>query len=486
MSTPTVVAATQSLRPRAGCGTLESPWTGWEDQLEAPCPATGPRDFVLAPGIWGVSRPIRPATGTTITADPEADGRPWFLPLAALDTLIRIDGVHDIRISGVHFNGRGDVAQHGIFLRAGTGVQVEHCRFGDFAHSEGAAVRLCGESEPRYVKGVVVQGCHFVNGWNGVRMERHATDLLITDNRFDEMHGAGTVVDPHDQWANYGLIFVKNRVHARATDRTEPMLEIGAGAEGLRIADNDFRGPDGSSTDGEAWPAVRVRGGGRRSLGRVEVLSNRFVGIPGSAVDARQCGGGFIVAGNRSTDCGRIGAAAFELNASHGVLLEDNEVTGAGGPAIRLRDCSGSRINGNEIRGDADASRPRAGSGGVIVEGDGARRVRVTDNRVHGVRDPGVRIDGGSGIRVVGNEIQDCGEGIRVGDARGVVVVGNDCRDNGGGGIRVEDSVKRGVVSLNYAILNGPVDLEVLGRRIACARNKVDRLGTVPSGEAPA
>lgn len=491
MSTPTVAIAILPVRPKGGCGTLESPWTGWEDQLEASAHVAGTRDHAFAAGVWGVSRPVRLATGTTLTAEAGAEGRPWFLPTTKVDTLFRIDGVHDVILRGLRLNGRDRMATHGIFVRAGTGLHIEACRFGDFADPDGAAVRLCGESEARHVKGVVLQASHFVNGWTGVRMERFVTDLLVTDNRFDEMRSASAVVDPHDDWASYGLIFVKNRIHSRSPERTEPMLDIGPGAEGLRVADNDFRGPDEPDATGEAWPAIRVRGGGRRSLGRIELMSNRFVGIPGSAVDARQCGAGFLAAANQCTACGRIGAATFEMYASHGILVEDNEIVEAAGPAIRIRDCSGARVNGNDIRGHIDASQPRAGSGGVIVEGDGARRLRLTDNRIHGVRDPGVRIEGGTGVRIVGNEIQDCGEGIRVAATRNLVLVGNDCRDNGGGGIRVEETVRRGIVALNYAILNGPMDLEVLGTRIACDRNKVDRVGPgssangVPAEGAP-
>jgi parallel beta-helix repeat protein len=76
---------------------------------------------------------------------------------------------------------------------------------------------------------------------------------------------------------------------------------------------------------------------------------------------------------------------------------------------------------------------------------------------------------------VVGNEIQDCGLGISARESKRLVLVGNDCRDNGNGGILVEDSVERGFVALNYAILNGPTDLVVAGSRIRCHDNKVDR-----------
>ncbi|GJM43403.1 MAG: hypothetical protein DHS20C21_02450 [Gemmatimonadota bacterium] len=484
MSTTSLAVQPLPVHARSGCGTLESPWTGWEDQLEAPS-ASGPVEFTFEAGCWGVSRPIRLHGGTVLRPDPTGTGRPWFLPLEEMDAIFRIDGAHLVTLTGLCFHGRGGKSRHGLFVRAGTRLQVDGCRFGDFAHPDGAALRICGESEDRYVRGVVIQSCHFVNGTVGVRLDSHLSDLLVTDNRFDEFRGPCVQVDPHDHWVDYGLIFVKNRVTASGKDRVGPMFLVGPGAEGIRIADNDLSGPDSSDAPAqEEWSAIEVRGGGPRSRRRVEVLSNRLVGVAGPAVSARQCGPGFLLAGNHITACGTAESAALELTACHGVLVEDNEIEEPIGAAIRTVDCAVSRVNANEIRGLAESNSPRGGAGGVVVKGRGTRRLRITDNRISGLRAPGVLVERGTGIRVVGNEVHDCGEGIRVSGGRNLLVVGNDCRDNGGGGIRVDEPVIRGLVALNYAILNGPVDLEVLGQRISCDRNKVDQAGTIP-GESP-
>jgi hypothetical protein len=84
---------------------------------------------------------------------------------------------------------------------------------------------------------------------------------------------------------------------------------------------------------------------------------------------------------------------------------------------------------------------------------------------------------------VTGNEIQDCGAGIRAGAVSRLLLVGNDCRDNTTTGIRVDEDVSGGLVALNHCILNGPIDLEVLGSRIRCRDNKVDREGQVPGSD---
>jgi nitrous oxidase accessory protein NosD len=140
------------------------------------------------------------------------------------------------------------------------------------------------------------------------------------------------------------------------------------------------------------------------------------------------------------------------------------------------------RLNGNEVTGSCDGLMPRGGKSGLVVEGSGSRRVHVTDNRVHGLREAGVAIHAGRDVRVVGNEVQDCGLGIRAERTKRLVLVGNDCRDNGDGGIHVEDSVERAYVALNYAILNGPTDLLVAGSRVRCHDNKVDRADAPISG----
>lgn len=485
MSTPSTATAAVRVRPAEGCGTLESPWIGWENQLES-ASLDQARDFAFAAGFWGVEHPVRLATGTTLGADPEQDGRPWFVPVDKIDSLFRVDGAHEISLNSLCLNGGGDRATSGLFVRCATSLSISGCRFGDFAGDESCAIRISGESADRLVTGIVIQGCLFVNGTTGIALERHVSDLLITDNRFEEFAGPSLRVDPRDEWASYGLIFVKNRIQATSNERIGPMVEIGAGAEGLRLADNDFRGPDEAREgDSPTWPGLSIRGGGPRGRGRIEVMTNRMVGLTGPAVEARQCGPGFLVAGNSATSCGSRECACLELVACHGALVEDNELHEFPGPGIRLRDCSSSRVNGNEIRGLAEPNLPRGGSTGILIEGDAGRRLRVTDNRVSGTRDPGIMVTNGVGIRIVGNEIQDCGEGIRVAAARNLLVVGNDCRDNGGGGIRVGEAVNRAVVALNYAILNGPVDLEVLGRRITCEQNKVDRTVPAPGNGSP-
>ena len=117
---------------------------------------------------------------------------------------------------------------------------------------------------------------------------------------------------------------------------------------------------------------------------------------------------------------------------------------------------------------------PRSGTNGLLVTGPGSRSLRITDNRVMGVRGTGVAVDAGRRVRVMGNEVQDCRFGIEVREAQQLVVVGNDCRDNSEGGIRIDESVEHAFVSLNHAILNGPVDLAVHAARARCHGNKVD------------
>lgn len=481
MSTTSLPAASIPVRPHSGYGTLESPWIGWEDQLEAALHDSLPRHFTFGAGVWGVSRPVLLPTGTTLAAAANTEGRPWLLPMERIETMFKVDGAHEVTLVGLCFNGRGAKAAHGVLLRAGTRMHVDACAFDDFAHEEGAALRIDGESRERHVRGVVVRSCHFVNGMIALKLERHVSDLLVTDNRFEEFRGPAVQLDPRDDWQDYGLIFVQNRISATTHDRQGPMLSVRPGAEGIRMADNDFAGPDdGREVGDHAWAAMQLRGGGARGRRRLELLSNRVVGVSGPAIEARHCGPGFLAAGNHVAACGTRRKAVIDVTDCHGALIEDNEIKEAAGASIRVASCTGTRVNGNEIHGLADATAPRGGSSGVLVEGSGARRLRVTDNRIFGMRDPGILVAGGTGLRVVGNEVQDCGEGIRVTAGRNLLLVGNDCRDNGAGGIRVDGPVRRGIVALNYAILNGPVDLEVLGQRIACRRNKVDRSGTLP------
>lgn len=212
---------------------------------------------------------------------------------------------------------------------------------------------------------------------------------------------------------------------------------------------------------------------------RLEVMLNHIVGSSGPGIAARQCGPGFLAAGNHLTSCGNQGSPAMDLQACHGVLVEDNEISELEAWGIRVRDCANARINGNEIVGSREGKTPRRGTAGLLFEGEGCRRLKITDNRIRSMREEGISIASGRSLRVTGNEIEDCGLGIRIAGARQLVLVGNDCRDNAGGGIRIDPSVRRGYVALNYAILNGPIDLDVHGERVRCRSNKVDRRGTL-------
>jgi nitrous oxidase accessory protein NosD len=219
------------------------------------------------------------------------------------------------------------------------------------------------------------------------------------------------------------------------------------------------------------------------STRRLEFLQNRIVSTPGPGLRCRKCGPGLLVAGNHFVACGNPDSGALELNDCDGVLVEDNEITELVGAGIALRDCLGLRVNGNEIVGTRDTRTPRGGTIGIAAAGMASRRLRITDNRVSGVRQQGILVGAGRGVRVTGNEIEDCGEGIRMCELSRFVLVGNDCRDNTTGGIHVEDQATRGLVALNHSILNGPVDLQVRGERIRCRRNKVDREGDLPESE---
>ncbi|NNE43039.1 MAG: hypothetical protein HKN12_02425, partial [Gemmatimonadetes bacterium] len=91
MATTTETRETLSLTPPAGCGTLESPWTGWEATLEETA-AADTRVVNLAPGFYGVSRPVRLGAGILVRKDPAAPGQAWILPAASesLETLFLV------------------------------------------------------------------------------------------------------------------------------------------------------------------------------------------------------------------------------------------------------------------------------------------------------------------------------------------------------------------------------------------------------------
>jgi parallel beta-helix repeat protein len=460
-----------TLRPTSGCGTLESPWTGWEAQIEARTHEEN--TFRLVPGFYGVSRPVRLADGVSLIEDPGDGGRAWFLPVAnaPLESLFEIEGRRRVRLSGVCFNGRGTRARHGIVVHSVQGLEITRCRFEDFADVEGGAILVDGVPEFP-AREIVVQSCSFLHGSSGLRLGRNAADLLVVDNRFEEISGSSLWIDPRDEWADYGLIFVQNRVHAARGTRTAPFVTIRPGAEGIRIAENTLEAE--RAAQGADLAAIEVRGGGPRSRRRLELMVNRVVGVGGPAIRARQCGPGFAAAGNEIVACGNGKDGSIDLVGCHGILVEDNRISEPSGAGIRAQDCSGARLNGNEVEGGSPVL-PRGGSVGLLVEGEGSARLRLTDNRVSAVREDGLRIGWCKGLRVVGNEVEDCGRGILVQRAHRLLLVGNDCRDNGQGGIRIDRDVHRGLVALNYAILNGTSDLEVLGERIRCRSNKVDR-----------
>jgi hypothetical protein len=250
---------------------------------------------------------------------------------------------------------------------------------------------------------------------------------------------------------------------------------VGIGARNLRVAKNTFEGLETNSPPAADAPAaIEVLGDGS-SRRRLEFLMNTLAGIRGPAFEARDCGPGLVACGNQVVGAGTARKGAIDLSSCCGALVEDNEVHDPCGPGLRLHDCTRTRAHGNELRGTVDASLPRSPGAGVVVEGNAIRRIRISDNRVCGTRDAGILVTGGVGLRLVGNEVQDCGEGIRVKRARALVLVGNDCRDNGGAGIAVEEDVRRGLVALNYAALNGATDLAVFGKDVTARDNRVDR-----------
>jgi hypothetical protein len=479
LTSSTAHVETLALEPAAGCGTLESPWTGWEEALERRA-SGGRRVFVLAPGFYGLERPVRLADDVELVSEAGHPDGPWFLPvsgIAPLETLFLVDGSRNVTLSGIRLNGRRNAARHGVVVRDGSAFQLTGAHLEDFEDEAGAALLVEGTSDTRAAREIVVQACWFLNGTTAIRLGRHATDLLIDDNRFEEITGSAVHVDPRDEWIDYGLIFARNRLRNARTRRTAPFVSLRAGAEGVRLAENTCEVERGGNDGGSA--GFEIEGGGPVSRRRVELLLNRLVGIPGPGIRASRCGPGFVAAGNQLVACGAPDSPVIDLRVSHRVLIEDNEIVEPAGPGIRLRDCARARLNGNEIRGGSP-ELPRGGSVGVLVEGGGSRRLRLTDNRIRCVKGDGLRIEWCAGARVVGNEVEDCGSGIRASRGTGLMLVGNDCRDNGDGGIMVADAVRRGFVALNYSILNGTSDLDVRGEAIRCRSNKVDR-GAFPS-----
>jgi hypothetical protein len=442
-------------------------------------------------GFWGVARPIRLRGDLKIVAAAKEEGQAWLLPSgtespAPLETILLADGAESITIQGICFNGGRQGSRSAILLRCASQVILQNCRFGDFKDSKGAAIRIAGESEQRPVREIVIQGCRFLHGARGIWLSRNASDLLINENQFDEISGSSLLVDPQDSWTEYGLIFVKNRIRTKALHRESPHLRILPGAEGIRLAENTFEGVESSQVNDvvQPVPVMEIRGGGPMSRRRLEVMLNRVVGSSGPALSARQCGPGFLAAGNSFVSCGNQGTPVLDLQACHGVLVEDNQISEVEAWGIRVRDCARARINGNEVIGTLEGKNPRRGRAGLLFEGEGCRRLQITDNCVRSMREEGIRVASGRFLRITGNEIEDCGSGIHIAEARQLVLVGNDCRDNMGGGIRIDHGVRRGYVALNYAILNGPVDLDVHGERVRCHNNKVDRRGMLRENQS--
>jgi hypothetical protein len=458
-----------------GCGTIASPWTGWERQVETAL--HGPaRTFLFAAGFWAAGRPVRLGSGVTVGAERPEDGRPWFLPGDDLETLFRVDGAREVALTGICFAGRSGLAAHALVVRCAARLEVRGCRFDDFSAADGSAILVAGESPERPVAGVVICGSTFLHGRTALHLGSDASDLLVADNRFEEFDGPAAAVDPRADAPELGLLFVKNRIRSGAPERDAPLFRIGPGASGLRLAENAF---EGLETDPPPRPdapaAIEIRGAGPGGRRRIEILLNAMTSIRGAALEARGCGPGLVACGNRVFSSGTSLKAAIDLAECRGALVEDNEIRGPRGQGLRLADCRRARARGNDLSGAADPGLPRSAGAGIRVEGPGGHRIRVSDNRVSGTRDAGIAISDGTGLRIVGNEVRDCGEGIRVGGGRALVLVGNDCRENGGCGIAVDASVRHGLVTLNHAVLNGTVDLAVRGRDVRSRGNKVER-----------
>jgi hypothetical protein len=321
----------------------------------------------------------------------------------------------------------------------------------------------------------VVEGSTFLNGAVGLSIERDARDLLVTGNRFEDFTGPAIRVDPRGDWVDYGMLIVKNRIRDTRAERGEPLVRIGAGAQNLRLAENVLEGPeDAGAPAPESAPGIELQGSGSAERLRLEILLNRFTSLRGPALEARQCGPGLLACGNEIAACGTSHRAAVDLSSCRGAVVEDNGIAASRGTGLRLTECRRVRALGNEIRSPGagvDGSTPAAG---ILVEGARSHHVRLGDNRVSGATGAGIDVHGGTGLRIVGNEVQDCHEGIRVRSGRAVVLVGNDCRANGTG-IALDRAVVRGVLALNCAVRNGRADLTVRGSRVRRRDNKVDR-----------
>ncbi len=475
LSASAVRIPSETVRAASGAGTIESPWLGWEDQIEAAIRGQ-PRTFLFPAGFWGVGRTVRLGTGVEVGPQHAEDGRPWLVPVADVDALLIVDGSHETNVQGLGLEGRGGRARHGIVVRCGTRALVRGCRFDDFTARDGAALRVAGESADRWVRGVVVEGCTFLGGTVGLSIERDARDLLVTGNRFEDFGGPSIRVDPRGDRVEYGMLILRNRFRDARAERAHALVRIGAGARSLRFAENRLEGAEEAGpTVPEAPPGIELEGGGPAERLRLEVLMNVFTSLCGPAIEARRCGPGLLACANEIAGCGTSHRAAVTLSDCRGAVVEDNTITAPRGTGLRLAECRRVRAHGNEILtpgAGADATTHPAA--GIVVEGARGHRVRLGDNRVAGATGAGIDIRSGTGLRIVGNEVQDCHEGIRVRAGRAVVLVGNDCRANGTG-IAVDRGVARAVLALNCTVRNGRTDLSVRGSHVRCRDNTVER-----------
>lgn len=114
--------------------------------------------------------------------------------------------------------------------------------------------------------------------------------------------------------------------------------------------------------------------------------------------------------------------------AAGGVLVEDNEIDGRSGPAIRLRDGAAPAVRANTITG--------AGGSGILVSA-GARGT-ILDNRIEGVGGAGIVVRGGSIPEIAGNTIADSGAaGVVFTEAAGGRFENNVVSSSGASGIEV-------------------------------------------------
>lgn len=474
LSASAVRIPAETVRAASGSGTIESPWLGWEAQVETALRGE-PRTFRFAAGFWGVGRTVRLGTGVEVGPEHAEEGRPWLVPVADMDALLLVDGSHETSIQGVGLEGRGGRARHGLIIRCGTRIHVRGCRFDDFTARDGAAVRVAGESADRWVRGVVVEACTFLNGTVGLSVERDARDLLVANNRFEDFGGPSIRVDPRGDRVEYGMLVLRNRIRDTRAGRMHALVRIGSGAQDLRFAENRLEGTDPGPPAPDAPPGIDLEGGGAAERLRVEILTNVFTALRGPAIEARQCGPGLLASGNEVAGCGTSHRAAISLSDCRGALVEDNTITAPRGTGLRLAECRRVRAHGNEILSPGAGADPSTHPApGIVLEGARGHRVRLGDNRVLGATGAGIDVRDGTALRIVGNEVQECHEGIRVRAARAVILVGNDCRANGTG-IAVDRGVSRAVLALNCAVRNGRTDLSVRGSRVRRRENKVER-----------